>query len=159
MSSPQSELDKVPPDIDQSDPSVPPPKMLLVNAKLINWSSMVFALLQSVCSAVVAISGLRVAIGLGALAPAARADAPGRGLHQDAIRIPMMALALAGSMLNLFVLWPVRNLRNRPAAQWRRQPLSAAKKYSERLQYALSILTLILLATEWFAHRLIHRMH
>ncbi len=159
MSSPQSELDKVPPDIGQTDPGVPAPKMLLVNAKLINWSSMVFALLQSVCSAVIAISGLRVAIGLGALAAAAGVDAPGMGLHQDAIRIPMMALALAGSLLNLFVLWRVHNLRNRPAAQWRRQPLSAKKKYSERLQYALSILTLILLAAEWFAHRLIHRVH
>ncbi len=159
MSSPQTELSKAPPDTNQSDPSAPPPKMLLVNAKLINWSSMVFALLQSVCSAVIAISGLRVAIGLGALAAAAGMDAPGRGLHQDAIRIPMMALALAGSMLNLFVLWRVRNLRNRPAAQWRRQLLSAKKKYSERLQYTLSILTLILLAAEWFAHRLIHRVH
>ncbi len=159
MSSPQSELDKVPPDITQSDAGVPPPKVLLVNAKLINWSSIVFALLQSVCSAVVAISGLRVAIGLGALAAAAGMDVPARGFHQDAIRIPMMALALAGALLNLFVLWRVRNLRNRPAAQWRRQPLSAKKKYSERLQYTLSILTLILLAAEWFAHRLIHRVH
>ncbi len=158
MTSRQSELAKVPPDINHADPGGPPPKMLLVNAKLINWSSIVFALLQSVCSAVIAISSLRVAIGLGALA-AAGVDAPGRGFHQDAIRIPMMAFALAGSLLNLFVLWRVRNLRNRPAAQWRRQPLSAKKKYSERLQYALSILTLILLAAEWFTHRLIHRVH
>jgi len=159
LSSPQTELSKVPSDTTQTDPGVPPPKMLLVNAKLINWSSMVFALLQSVCSAVVAISGLRVAIGLGALAAAAGMDVPAHGFHQDAIRIPMMALALAGSLLNLFVLWRVRNLRNRPAAQWRRQPLSMKKKYSERLQYTLSILTLILLAAEWFAHRLIHRVH
>ncbi len=159
MSSPQTELGKVPPDTTQIDPGVPPPKILLVNAKLINWSSIVFALLQSVCSAVIAISGLRVAIGLGALAAAAGMDVPARGFHQDAIRIPMMALALAGALLNLFVLWRVRNLRNRPAAQWRRQPLSAKKRYSERLQYVLSILTLILLAAEWFAHRLIHRVH
>src|SRR5713226_4097152 len=157
MTSRQSELAKVPPDINHSDPGGPPPKMLLVNAKLINWSSIVFALLQSVCSAVIASSRLRVAIGLGALA-AAGVDAPGRGFHQDAIRIPMMAFALAGSLLNLFVLWRVRKLRNRPAAQWRQKPLSAKKKNSERLQYALSILTLILLAAEWFAHPLIHRV-
>ncbi len=159
MTSPQSELDKVPPDTNHTEPGGPPSKMLLVNAKLINWSSIVFALLQSMCSAVIAISSLRVAIGLGALAAAAGVDAPGRGFHQDAIRIPMMAFALAGSLINLFVLWRVRNLRNRPAAQWRRQPLSAKKKYSERLQYALSILTLILLAAEWLAHRFIHRAH
>ncbi len=126
--------------------------------KVLNWSSIVFAVLQSVCSAVIAISGVRVAIGLGALAAAAGVDAPARGFHQDAIRIPMMAFALAGSLLNLFVLWRVRKLRNRPAAQWRQKPLSAKKKNSERLQYALSILTLILLAAEWFAHPLIHRV-
>ena len=120
---------------------------------------MVFATLQSVCTAVIAISGLRVAIGLGALAAAAGVDAPAHGFHQQAIRIPMMALALAGALLNLFVLWRVRKLRNRPAAQWRQKPLSPKKKNSERLQYALSILTLILLAAEWFTHQLIHRVH
>lgn len=150
---------KEPPDISQPDPGVPPPKMFLVNTKLINWSSMVFAVLQSVCTAVIAISGLRVAIGLGALAAAAGVDAPARGFHQDAVRIPMMAFALAGALLNLFVLWRVRKLRNRPAAQWRQKPLSAKKKNSERLQYALSIVTLILLAAEWFTHSLIHRVH
>ncbi len=132
--------------------------ILYFDPKVLNWSSIVFAVLQSVCSAVIAISGVRVAIGLGALAAAAGVDAPARGFHQDAIRIPMMAFALAGSLLNLFVLWRVRKLRNRPAAQWRQKPLSAKKKNSERLQYALSILTLILLAAEWFAHPLIHRV-
>ncbi len=158
MSSPISEQVKEPPDISQTDPGVPPAKMLLFNTKLINWSSIAFALLQSVCTAVIAISGLRVVIGLGALAAAAGVDAPARGFHQDAVRIPMMALALAGALLNLFVLWRVRKLRNRPAAQWRLKPLSTKKKNSERLQYALSILTLILLAAEWFTHPLIHRV-
>jgi len=158
MSSPLPEQIKDAQDISQTDPGVPPPKMLLVNTRLINWSSIVFALLQSACTAVIAISGLRVAIGLSALAAAAGIHAPAHGFHQDAIRIPMMALALAGALLNLFVLWRVRKLRNRPAAQWRQKPLSAKKKYSERLQYALSILTLILLAAEWFTHPLIHRV-
>ncbi len=158
MSSPLPEQIKDAQDISQTDPGVPPPKMLLVNTRLINWSSIVFALLQSACTAVIAISGLRVAIGLSALAATAGIHAPAHGFHQDAIRIPMMALALAGALLNLFVLWRVRKLRNRPAAQWRQKPLSAKKKYSERLQYALSILTLILLAAEWFTHPLIHRV-
>jgi len=158
MSSPLPEQIKDAQDISQTDPGVPPPKMLLVNTRLINWSSIVFALLQSACTAVIAISGLRVASGLSALAAVAGIHAPAHGFHQDAIRIPMMALALAGALLNLFVLWRVRKLRNRPAAQWRQKPLSAKKKYSERLQYALSILTLILLAAEWFTHPLIHRV-
>ncbi len=133
-------------------------RTLYFDPKLLNWSSIVFAALQSACSAVIAISGLRVAIGLSALAAAAGVHAPARGFHQDAIRIPMMALALVGSLLNLFVLWRVRKLRNRTAAQWRQKPLSSKKKNSERLQLALSILTLILLTAEWFTHPLIHRV-
>jgi hypothetical protein len=126
--------------------------------KLLTWSSFVFALLQSLCSAVVAISGIRVAIGLGALAAAAGIHAPARGFHADAIRIPMMTLALVGALLNLYLLWNARRLRNRPAAQWRRIPLTAKKKASERLQLSLSILTLLLLAAEWITHPMIHRV-
>jgi len=126
--------------------------------KLLTWSSFVFALLQSLCSAVVAISGIRVAIGLSALAAAAGIHAPARGFHADAIRVPMMALALVGAVLNLYLLWNARRLRNRPAAQWRRIPLSAKKKASQRLQLILSILTLLLLAAEWITHPMIHRV-
>ncbi len=153
-----TEQTQIPVELSRAGVDVSRPKLSLVDARLINWSALLFAALQSVCSAFIAISGLRVAIGLGALAAAAGIDAPARGFHQDAIRIPMMALALAGALLNLFVLWRVRRLRNRPAAQWRRKPLSAKKKNSERLQYALSILTLILLAAEWLTHPLIHRV-
>jgi hypothetical protein len=126
--------------------------------KLLTWSSFAFALLQSLCSAVVAISGIRVAIGLSALAAAAGIHAPARGFHADAIRIPMMALALIGALLNLYLLWNARRLRNRPSAQWRRVSLSAKKKASERLQLILSILTLLLLAAEWITHPMIHRV-
>ena len=130
----------------------------LVNPKLLSWSSIVFAVLQSACTAVIAISGVRVAIGLSALAAAAGIHAPAHGFHQDAIRIPMMLLAFLGSVLNLFLIWKVRNLRNKPAAQWRQQLLTKKKLNSERLQIALSILTLLLLATEWITHPLVHRV-
>jgi hypothetical protein len=39
----------------------------------------------------------------------------------DAIRIPMMLLALAGSLLNLVVLWQVWRLRRHSASAWRQQ--------------------------------------
>ena len=133
------------------------PRMFRVNISLANWSSFVFAILQSACTAVIAISGLRVAIGLSALAAAAGIHAPARGFHQDAIRIPMMALALLGAVVNLYVIWKVRRLRSRPAAQWRVQPVSKKKLNSERFQTSLAILTLLLLAAEWIAHPLIHR--
>ena len=132
------------------------PKMLAVNARLLNWSGLVFALLQSACTAVIAISGLRVAIGLSALAAAAGIHAPAHGFHQDAIRIPMMALAFLGAVLNLYVIRKVRRLRSRPASQWRLQPLTKKKLNSERFQIALSILTLLFLAAEWITHPLVH---
>lgn len=134
------------------------PKKSLVDTRLLSWSSIVFAILQSACTAVIAISGIRVAIGLSALAAAAGIHAPARGFHQDAIRIPMMALALLGSVLNLYVIWKVRRLRNKPAAQWRQRPLTRKKLNSERFQIALSVLALLLLAAEWITHPLIHRV-
>jgi len=132
--------------------------MLAVNTRLLNWSGIVFALLQSACTAVIAISGVRVVIGLSALAAAAGIHAPAHGFHQDAIRIPMMVLAFLGAVLNLYVIGNVRRLRSRPASQWRQQPLTKKKLNSERSQIALSILTLLLLAAEWITHPLVHRV-
>jgi hypothetical protein len=132
--------------------------MLAVNTRLLNWSGIVFALLQSACTAVIAISGVRVVIGLSALAAAAGIHAPAHGFHQDAIRIPMMVLAFLGAVLNLYVIGKVRRLRSRPASQWRQQPLTKTKLNSERFQIALSILTLLLLAAEWITHPLVHRV-
>jgi hypothetical protein len=124
--------------------------------KLLNGSGILFAVLQSACTAVIAISGVRVAIGLSALSAAAGIHAPARGFHQDAIRIPMMLLALAGSLVNLFVIWKVRKLRSKPASQWRQRPVTSRKLNSERFQIALSILTLLLLAAEWLTHPMVH---
>src|SRR5215470_14707440 len=89
--------------------------------RLLNWSGILFAILQSACTAVIAISGVRVAIGLSALAAAAGIHAPAKGFHQDAIRIPMLTLALLGSLLNLLVVWKIRNLRKKPSSRWRQK--------------------------------------
>jgi len=122
-----------------------------------NVGSILFALLQSACAAVLAISGFRVLIGLSALAAAAGVDAPAKGFHQDAVRIPMMSLALVGALANLYSVWRVRSLRARPAAQWRVQPVPREKIRSERVQVALAIVTLVLLAAEWVTHSMLHR--
>ena len=123
----------------------------------INVTGLMFAILQSACTAVLAVSGFRVLIGLGALAIAAGTNAPAKGFHADAIRIPMMLLALAGALGNLYVLWRVRSLRARPAAQWRMQPVTKAKRRSEGFQFALSVLTLVVLALEFVTHTKMHR--
>ena len=132
--------------------------MFMVNTSFLNWSSIVFAILQSACTAVIAISGLRVAIGLTALAAVAGIHAPATGFHQNAIRLPMMLLAFFGAAINLYVVGKVRRLRKNPASQWRQQPVSKKKLDSERFQIALAILTLLLLAAEWITHPIIHRI-
>jgi hypothetical protein len=123
--------------------------------KLVNWSSLLFALLQSVCSAFIAFNGVRLLIGIGAFAAASGALKLADRMHIDAIRIPMMILALSGSLLNLIVLWQVWRLRRRPASAWRQQSVSARKKTSEWIQFTLSVLTLFLLAAEFVAHRIL----
>jgi len=129
---------------------------LLANSRLINWSALFFAVLQSVCSAFIALNGVRLLIGVGAFAAASGALKLADRMHIDAIRIPMMLLALAGSLLNLVVLWQVWRLRKRPASAWRQTAVPKRKLASEWLQFILSILTLVLLAAEFVAHRLLH---
>ncbi|MFY9938792.1 MAG: hypothetical protein WAK33_18070 [Silvibacterium sp.] len=72
--------------------------------------------------------------------------------HVNWIRIPMIALAFAGALLNLVVLAQIRYLRSRPAAQWRIKPPSLRTLRMERIQFALSIATLILIGLEEYFH-------
>lgn len=124
---------------------------------LANISGLVFILLQSACTAVMAMSGFRLLIGLGALAAASGVYGPAKGFHQDAIRIPMMVVALLGAAANLYSVWRVRSLRARPASQWRVQPVPVEKLRAERIQIALAVATLLLVAAEALTHKWIHR--
>ncbi len=118
----------------------------------IGWSSFFFAVVQSVCSAFVALSGLRILIGAAAFGSALGLLKIADKLHFNAIRIPMMLLALLGSLFNLVAIWQVRRLRGRSASAWRQKSLTSKKRNSERLQLVLSVLTLILLAVEYYFH-------
>lgn len=121
--------------------------------KVLGWSAFLFAILQSICSAFIALNGVRLLIGVGAFALASSTLKLADHMHIAAIRIPMMILALAGSLLNLLILWQVRRLRRRPASAWRQKPVPRKKIASEWFQFALSVFTLFLLAAEFFAHR------
>lgn len=123
----------------------------------VGGASLIVAMAQSLCTAVLTINGIRVAIGLSALAAASGIYAPARGFHQDAIRIPMLILATAGAIVNLAVLAWIRHLRSRPSAQWRRRELTSNEKRSEKLQIAMAILTLILVGLETWTHPMVHR--
>jgi hypothetical protein len=121
-------------------------------------TSFFFILLQSACTAVMAVSGVRVVIGLTALAAAAGLHRPATGFHGDAIRIPMMAIALIGSFVNLYVIWRIRSLRSRPSSQWRTTPASPKQKRAELFQIVLSAVTLALVLAEWVTHRIMHKV-
>jgi hypothetical protein len=126
---------------------------------LVSMTSFIFIVLQSACTAVIAISGVRVAIGLSALAEATIGiHAPAGGFHRDVIRIPMMIAATTGSLINLYVIWRIRTLRARSSSQWRLQPVTRKQRRSEFLQIALAVVTLVLVAAEWITHPMIHRV-
>lgn len=122
----------------------------------VSYASVTMAMLQSICAAVLTVSGIRVLIGLTALA-AGSIYIPVARFHQDAIRIPMLTLATAGAVVNLAVLAWIWWMRSRPAAQWRRGELNAKQRRSERLQVALAVLTLLLVGLELWTHGLLVR--
>jgi hypothetical protein len=126
---------------------------------IVSATSLFFIILQSACTAVIAISGVRVAIGLSGLAAATVGiHAPAHGFHQDAIRIPMMIAATAGSLINLYVIWRIRTLRARPSSRWRVQQATQKQRRSEMFQILLAIVTLILVDAEWITHPMVHRV-
>jgi len=82
--------------------------MLLVNARFINWSAFFFAVLQSACSAFIALNGARLLIGVGAFAAASgRAEAGGPHTHRrdphshDASRVGWLSAESGCSLASL----------------------------------------------------------
>jgi len=70
----------------------------------------------------------------------------------------MMAIALIGSVLNLYVIWKVRPPAQSPIRAVAPEIAQLEKETLERLQIVLSLLTLVLLAAEWITHPLVHRV-
>ena len=123
--------------------------------ELVSGASVVMALLQSLCTAVLTINGIRLGIGLAALASGSIAE-PVLSFHRDAIRIPMLTLAVVGAVVNLLVLAWIWRLRARPESQWRKREISKKQRRSERLQVALAILTLVLVGLEMWTHPILN---
>ena len=123
---------------------------------IIGLTSFLFILLQSACTAVMAISGLRLLIGISSLGFAISGVNILASIHGNAIRVPMELLAVAGSAVNLYVIWHIRSLRARPSSQWRTAPIPPAKRRAESFQIALAILTLLLVTAEWTIHFILH---
>src|SRR5580704_14139669 len=123
-----------------------------VRSWVIAFVSFLFVLLQSACTAVMAISGLRLLIGIGSLAAVSGLSIFAGAFHSDAIRIPMMFTGVGGSLVNLYVIWRIRTLRGRSSSQWRVRATTDKEKRAESIQIALAILTWLMFAVEWFEH-------
>jgi hypothetical protein len=103
-----------------------------------------------------AISGLRLLIGIGSLAAATTGVHLLASIHGEAIRIPMEIVAVGGSVINLYAIWRVRSLRARGSSQWRMGQVPAKTIRAEWIQIALAILTLGLVVVEWGIHIHLH---
>lgn len=123
---------------------------------IVALTSFLFVLLQSVCTAVMALSGLRLLIGVTSLAAASVVPGFLIRFHADRIRIPMLIVAVLGAVINLYVLWRVHSLRSRHASQWRVQAASAQQKRSDLSQWIISFLTLGLAVAESVFHHYRH---
>ena len=122
---------------------------------ILSGVSLVFAVAQSLCTAVITISALRVAIGVGALVAGSMYE-PLVAFHRSAIRVPMLIVAVAGSIINLLVLAWIWRMRRLPSAQWRRRDISRKERRSEWIQVVLALLTLVLVALEAWTHAMLH---
>ncbi|UWZ84407.1 hypothetical protein [Occallatibacter riparius] len=116
-------------------------------------SSFLFSILQSVCTAVVTINGVRLMLGIGSLAMTVGLGATLDRFHEITwLRLSLLFGALIGSLLTLAVQYHAWRLRNRPAAQWRRQQRTSKQKRMDAIQITLSVLTLVLIAVEEYLH-------
>jgi hypothetical protein len=127
-----------------------------IRSWIIGLTSLFFILLQSACTAFMAISGLRLLIGLGSLAAATTGVRLLASIHGEAIRIPMEIVAVGGSIINLYAIWRVRSLRARGSSQWRMAKVPPETKRAEWIQVALAIFTLGLVVVEWGIHLHLH---
>ena len=119
---------------------------------VVSLTSLLFIVLQSACTVAVAFSGVNAALGLGSFAAAIGLTRLTGNFHADLIRLPMMVLALTGSLFTLYIVRRARVLRARPASQWRIRALTPKEKRKETFQIALSVLTILLIVAEIVTH-------
>ena len=124
--------------------------------RFITVGSFGLAIIQGVCAMAVFLSGISTALGFSSLVAAAAAG-PATGFHADRFRIPMLALAGVGALVNLFLFWNAERMRRNPSARWRVLPLTRKERWEKWIQLGASVLTLLLIAGELLAHPLFHR--
>src|SRR5260370_35752654 len=129
--------------------------MLCEVSRFLGVGPVVFERCQCVYIRAVFDRGISTALGLSTLA-AATAAGPATGFHANWFRIPMLALAGLGAVVNLVLLWNAERMRKSPSARWRMRPLTRKERWEKWIQFVASVLTLLLIAGELIAHPLFH---
>lgn len=117
-----------------------------------SWGLLILAVIEAFCIFFVILAKTGLVVG----GLAAFAVGWARYLHRDIIRVPVLLVAIAGAGLNLYLLWKRQQLRDAPAAAWRKKALTKRERFRIALVLSLSILTLAFAASEIYLHRLIH---
>jgi hypothetical protein len=127
----------------------------LAAPRFLTVGSLGLAIIQGVCAAAVFLSGIGTALGFSSLI-AATAAGPATGFHANRFRIPMLAIAGLGAVVNLVLLWNAERMRRNPSARWRMRPLTRKERWEKWIQLGASVLTLLVIAGELLAHPLFH---
>lgn len=128
--------------------SLPEQNTLTTHAK--RGVPLLFAVLESVCVFLIGLSKMGILVGVSSLLAAEKASS----FHSEKFRIPILLVAVIGSVVNLYSVWNFHRLRNAASAAWRRRPLSGGRKAKDAVLVVLSVAALVLVAAELYFHPL-----
>ncbi|MGA9071176.1 MAG: hypothetical protein WB424_13015 [Terracidiphilus sp.] len=124
----------------------------LSEVRVINWTAIGFAVLQSVCALAFALGSAGALIGFSLLTTFSGLMRVAVAFHADWIRLPMIGIALGGALLNLWVLSRLHRLRSNPASAWRRGTVDRKQLRREKIQLAVALATIALVVLEAGLH-------
>ncbi len=132
----------------QSLPAVPVPEKAATPRYSIALGSLPILLFETGCAIFVFANRISILTTGAATGLVLRAST----IHSEPVRLPLLAVAAAGAVLNLFLLANARRLRRRPEAQWRIQPLRLRDKLRNAVVLGVSLLTLFMVISELALH-------
>jgi len=119
--------------------------------RTLSLATLGMAALQAACAFLILVNTISPLLGAGAVIAAGAVSAL-HSMHSVWLRYPLLLFAAIGALLALFSQINAWILRNDPAAAWRRRPLTGAQKRRSAMIFATSVITLALIASEFWAH-------
>jgi hypothetical protein len=110
--------------------------------------SLLVACIEALCALLLAISKLGVLLALASFLSSVIISR----FHADRVRVPVLGLAFLAALINLFVLWNWRQLRNAKAAAWRKRRLTARQRWQIASVLITSTATITLVVGEFWIH-------